>query len=975
MGGESTTISTSEPLISAVRIQQSTQGVPLPLITGRTRASGNLIWYGGFRAIPYTTSTTSGGKGGGEVTQTNTTYTYEAAIIMALGEGPLGVRGAWRGKKQLSLAEMGLSVQAGNNGQAEWSYLTTYYPNDARGYSQIAYVYSAAYQLSNNAEVENHSFEIDGPLQFSGSIPDSAPSAFMNYFLTNSQCGVGFPAAKMGSLTSYLQYCAANGLFISPALTEQQPAHAILSLLSRITNSALVWSEGLLKVIPYGDESVTANGYTYTPNTTPIYDLTDDDFIVRGTEDPVVIDRSSTADAYNHVQIECLNRNNQYNVEMVHARDLRDIEINGLRSMPPIKCWWIVVPDVGQKAAQLILNRNLYIRNIYKFFLGWKYARLEPMDLVTLTDVGLDLDKAPVRIISIEEDEDGKLAIVAEEFPLGIAGATLYPSQTGVGFAHDYNAAPGFVQPPLFFEPPVEKTDSGLEVWVAVTGNGLSGLTWGGCQVWASLDGSTYKQVGKVAGGARYGNIAVSAMGAGSGATARVKLAGGMPAQILSGTPSEAALLNPLCYVDGEWFSYAAATLLAEKEYNLTGLVRGGFGTADVSHAAGQNFAMVDDAIVKSGPLDLSLIGKTVYFKFPSFNVYGGGQQTLADVGAYSYTVTGNMAKMPPPSVPTFLVSAQADGTRQFTWDWASLTIPPDVKNGGGYKIRYKLGTGHVWENMEPAHRVGILTASPFESNQLSAGTYTFGIKVVDALGNESAAATYIEVTLPDPRLAGVIAGKFPRELGWPGIKTNCYVDVDKSLIAYGDTWDQYTASWDATPSWTQNPKSPITYEDTVIDLGSVVSFTPIVSLVVTGLATITESHSNDNVSYTAYAPTGSLISARYIKIKAVVTGSFPRIESMNILLDAKPRDEVGNDILASALTGAYRIGVGDIRLPKTKSYSSIVLVNIALQSVGPGWDWVLIDRDTAVGPRVQFYNGAGVLADPLFDFYIKGVP
>lgn len=974
MSGGGTTISTSEPLISAVRIQQSTQGVPLPLITGRTRAPGNLIWYGGFRAIPHTTSTSSGGKGGGEVTQTNTTYTYEAAIMMALGEGPLGVRAAWRGKKQLTLAEMGLSVQAGNNGQAEWSYLTTNYPNDARGYSQIAYVYSAAYQLSNNAEVENHSFEIDGPLQFSGSIPDSAPSAFLNYFLTNSQCGVGFPAAKIGSLTTYLQYCAANGIFISPALTEQQPAHTTISLLMKITNSALVWSEGLLKVVPFGDESATANGYTYTPNTTPIYDLTDDDFIVRGTEDPVIIDRSSTADAYNHVQIECLNRNNQYNVEMVHARDLRDIEINGLRSMPPIKCWWIVLPDVAQKAAQLIVNRNLYIRNIYKFFLGWKYARLEPMDLVTLTDVGLDLDKAPVRIISIEEDEDGKLAIVAEEFPLGIAGATLYPSQTGVGFAHDYNAAPAFVYPPLFFEPPVEKTESGLEVWVAVTGNIVPGLNWGGCQVWASLDGSTYKQVGKVSGGARYGQIVVSAMAAGAGATARVKLFGGMPAQILSGTPSEAALLNPLCYVDGEWFSYTTATLLADKEYNLTGLVRGGFGTADVSHPSGQNFTIIDNAIVKSDPLDLSLIGKMIYFKFPSFNVYGGGQQSLAAVGAYSYVITGNMAKLPPPSVPTFLVSAQADGTRQFTWDWAALTIPPDVKNGGGYKIRYKLGAGQLWDNMAPAHPTGMLTASPFESNQLPAGTYTFAIKAVDALGNESTAATYIGVTLPDPRLAGVIAGKFPRELGWPGTKTNCYVDLDQSLIADGDSWS-LLGTWDSLPSWTQNPKSPITYEDTVIDIGAVVSFTPIVSLITSGLATITESHSNDNVTYTPYAAPGAQISARYIKIKAVVTGTFPRIESMNILLDAKPRDEIGNDVNTATLTGANRIAVGDIRLPKTKTYSSITKVDVAMQSVGAGWTWVLVDRDTAVGPRIKIYNNLGALADALIDFYIKGVP
>ncbi len=57
------------------------------------------------------------------------------------------------------------------------------------------------------------------------------------------------------------------------------------------------------------------------------------------------------------------------------------------------------------------------MRNIYKFKLGWRYALLEPMDIVLISDAALGLSQAPVRITQIEEDQDGELTITAEEIP------------------------------------------------------------------------------------------------------------------------------------------------------------------------------------------------------------------------------------------------------------------------------------------------------------------------------------------------------------------------------------------------------------------------------------------------------------------------------------------------------------------------------------------------------------------------------
>jgi len=67
--------------------------------------------------------------------------------------------------------------------------------------------------------------------------------------------------------------------------------------------------------------------------------------------------------------------------------------------------------------AQLGLQRKAYIRNSYKFKLGWRYSLIEPMDIVLLTDTALGLDAAAVRLTAIAEDDNGELTVTAEEIP------------------------------------------------------------------------------------------------------------------------------------------------------------------------------------------------------------------------------------------------------------------------------------------------------------------------------------------------------------------------------------------------------------------------------------------------------------------------------------------------------------------------------------------------------------------------------
>ncbi len=82
--------------------------------------------------------------------------------------------------------------------------------------------------------------------------------------------------------------------------------------------------------------------------------------------------------------------------------------------------------NVGPLCAQLILQRQLYIRANYKFKVDWTFCLLDPMDIIAISDANLGLDDALVRIVSIEEDDKGLFEITAEELTVGVADTPLY---------------------------------------------------------------------------------------------------------------------------------------------------------------------------------------------------------------------------------------------------------------------------------------------------------------------------------------------------------------------------------------------------------------------------------------------------------------------------------------------------------------------------------------------------------------------
>ena len=192
-----------------------------------------------------------------------------------------------------------------------------------------------------------------------------------------------------------------------------------------MTASAVLWSGNVLKIIPYGDKALSANGAAWNPNLTWQYSLGDSDFLrwqesgagSAADTDPVLLTRGDPAQATNWLSLEYMDSTNSFNPQIVASFDQGLIDQYGLRSEPPIQAHEYTNATSAAAAAQLLLQRKAYVRNTYKFKLGWRYALLEPMDIVQLTDATLGLTNKAVRITAIEEDDNGELTLTAEEIP------------------------------------------------------------------------------------------------------------------------------------------------------------------------------------------------------------------------------------------------------------------------------------------------------------------------------------------------------------------------------------------------------------------------------------------------------------------------------------------------------------------------------------------------------------------------------
>jgi hypothetical protein len=377
--------------------------------------------------------------------------------------------------------------------------------------------------LGANASIPNMGFpaqglkkfwEVDlalgvGPQGYESEVRDAAPDRIIADQLVNVKHGGGWdrhpqflpgydaglpnpllsPFWNDGNAASYGAACRALGLLISPRISTQTPLQQLLDDLCLITDAAPLWSEGLLKIIPWGSVAasriIAGTTFTFTPSTdaTSTYPganiairdtLALDDFIAGpvAKDDPCtatrkgpIPDQQNTSGYFNVVRVEFESRVDGYVKKTVEAKDRAGVQVYGLIARETITAPAITREELAEDVAIRILQRFGDKRIDYKLTVGWWFLHWEPMDLVVIPGASISADMTgqliTIRLISWSENEKGEREWEAEKFPKTIP------------------AAPATVLP----DPEDETDGSGILLGTTISGNagmiGLSGLTFG----------------------------------------------------------------------------------------------------------------------------------------------------------------------------------------------------------------------------------------------------------------------------------------------------------------------------------------------------------------------------------------------------------------------------------------------------------------------------------------------------------------
>lgn len=756
--------------MAALRVQSSVQGKPMPILWGQNRLAGNLIWYGDFVAITVDNGSGGGGGKGGQSTGSggkgqsgSVTYNYKVSAAFGLCQGPMvAVDRIWSNKANGNTAAMGFDILLGGYAQTAWGYLQSAHPSEALNYRGLCYVAQSGIDLGSSTELANYSFEVRAVISNdAGAYADANPRNVVVDFLTNPYYGVpGWPASRLGDLTQYATYCLATGLLVSPVLTEAKEASAFLADLFAATNSSPRWSGGKLDIIPLGDEQVSGNGAAYFPNVTPIYDLTNDDFLpLDDGGQPIKSVRRAPNERLNIIQVEYLDRNSNYDPDVVDDKDQASILQYGGKPSGVYAYHFFCLTAAARLSAHLRLIRE-QIPNVYSFVLPPKFVLIDVEDIVTLTRPELALFRQAVRVTEISENDDGSFNFEAEEY-LGTAGAPLYGVQATSGYKPNTNVDPGGINDPILFEP-TDELAGGLQVWAAVCG--VNTQLWGGCNVFASYDDVTYAYVDRITGPARMGALSLQLSPYAINPTGQtidpdnhmfpdLSISLG---QLLSGTQADALALNTACYVGGEIIAYQNAVLTGPSLYDCSYLVRGAYGTqsAVVTHPIGTPFVRLDGQVLQV-PYDQSRIGSTIYLKFQSFNVFGGGIQDIAELPAYTYVLTGSALASPLPPV-TNVRTVFEDNFTKIWWEEVE-----DFRTG----VRYIIRKGDTFAGGQD---LGTVAHPPFVA--FGAGTYWIMPIVQPLAGLLVYGENPVSITIQGNMLtANIVQTTDFQALGWPG--------------------------------------------------------------------------------------------------------------------------------------------------------------------------------------------------------------
>lgn len=596
------------------------------------------------------------------------------------------------------------------------------------GTAWVARTFASWVRAGGNVQgdVPNYQFEVRG---FCAD-EDGRASArdVVETIFSDALHGAGLSLVDRTDATSFSKfeaYTQAVGFRIGWEVEQQRSALDLLRFLLDACNSSAVDSGGRLKLIPYGDQDITANGYTYTANHVPVYDLGDDDFVCTPGAQPIRIERRSDLTSPNCVPVEYPDGRFKYSEVVDGKRSASAYEnvpveatilSDAVRPLPgggrkgiikaaPVSLPCFIDQSAAQLRSRLYAQRSVGIKCRYTLRMNWKGILLEKGDLVRISSTAMGLSSRVCRITGRRRDRNagaqGEIELVMEDAPVGVYTAAAYSIEEGDATAGPpLGVAPTSANAPLAFVPPLQATGYRHELWVAASHPDPASCS--GLELWLSWDGTTYERAG-AAYQAAVGEVVAPGVTAGPPLDGinvlRVNMA--LSSQSVdNATTADRDSLATLSYVGGELFSYATSVEVVGSAgtYDVSSLRRGCLGTVSEAHVAGEKFVVCDDRVFRLAVPEERL-GTTAYLKVLAWNATKTQLQSLEDVSATTVSLPARPGA--PISLPVSISWADFNREEWSIWGEGAGTVLT-IETGGsrGGKV-LRIAGGPVWMRYE----------------------------------------------------------------------------------------------------------------------------------------------------------------------------------------------------------------------------------------------------------------------------------
>jgi hypothetical protein len=216
-------------------------------------------------------------------------------------------------------------------------------------------------------------------------------------------------------------------------------------------------------------------------------------------------------------------------------------------------------------------------------------------------------------------------------------------------------------------------------------------------------------------------------------------------------------------------------------------LVRGAYGSTIAEHAKNSKFARMDNTIFKL-PYTADKIGKVIYIKLASFNIYGGASQTLANLTPIMYSIGARI-----PADVTGLNISFNSGMANLTWNQPT---DPDITSGSIVVAYTPLIAGVTRSSGNIMGRyAGTSTGAVFPAQD---GTYL--VWAEDIYSNSSANPALIISSAPSLLSLNEVV-TLTENTAWAGTKTNCTNEADILQTTGSALFDSMTGNIDSIDS------------------------------------------------------------------------------------------------------------------------------------------------------------------------------